>query len=91
MKIQFLKMVSTTAPAKRDCSVFPWIVLVSLQIPVLFHFPYFQGVFSIVTIFHMCIVGRSFYLKRKKIAKKEKSEKKETTTTTDVGATGNQP
>ncbi|CAL2034702.1 unnamed protein product [Caenorhabditis brenneri] len=69
-------MVSTTAPAKRECSVFPWILL---------------GVFSIVTIFHMCIIGRSFYLKRKKVAKKEKSEKKESTTTTDVGATGNQP
>ncbi|EGT49711.1 hypothetical protein CAEBREN_10389 [Caenorhabditis brenneri] len=68
-------MVSTTAPAKRDCSVFPWIVL---------------GVFSILAIFLMFAIGHSFYSKRKLNANKEKLEKKESTTTTDVGATENQ-
>ncbi|EGT49472.1 hypothetical protein CAEBREN_04655 [Caenorhabditis brenneri] len=68
-------MVSTAAPARRDCSIPYWILF---------------GVLSFFTICLMLDIVRSFYLKRKKIAKKEKSEKKETTTTTDVGATGNQ-
>ncbi|CAL2034701.1 unnamed protein product [Caenorhabditis brenneri] len=68
-------MVSTTAPAKRDCSIPSWLLF---------------GVLSILAIFLMFANGHSFYSKRKLNANKEKSEKKETTTTTDVGATENQ-
>ncbi|EGT49676.1 hypothetical protein CAEBREN_20289 [Caenorhabditis brenneri] len=84
-------MVSTTAPAKRECSVFfPWFALVSFQILALFHFHYFQGVLVVYTIAVLCFGGYVFYLKRKMNANKEKSEKKESTTTTDVGAAENQ-